>query len=101
MPGNIPLLQEWSQSGRSRTGSSHFAHPGLPSEKGAGRLYKLGRRGPEDGPMVPYGTTQDQSSIASSTTSVDNCPMTSSPWQRRIQRAQELAGQYPFTAEIL
>ncbi len=27
--------------------------------------------------------------------------MTVSPWQRRIQRAQELAGQYPFSAEIL
>jgi FdhE protein len=27
--------------------------------------------------------------------------MTPSPWQRRIQRAQELAGQHPFAAEIL
>ena len=24
-----------------------------------------------------------------------------SPWQRRIQRAQELASQYPFASEIL
>ena len=31
----------------------------------------------------------------------DNCPMTVSPWQRRIQRAQELASQHPFAAEIL
>lgn len=31
----------------------------------------------------------------------DNCPMTVSPWQRRIQRAQELSGQHPFAAEIL
>jgi FdhE protein len=27
--------------------------------------------------------------------------MKASPWQRRIQRAQELAGQFPFAAEIL
>lgn len=27
--------------------------------------------------------------------------MTVSPWQRRIQRAQELAGRHPFAAEIL
>jgi formate dehydrogenase maturation protein FdhE len=27
--------------------------------------------------------------------------MTVSPWQRRIQRAQELTGQHPFAAEIL
>jgi len=28
-------------------------------------------------------------------------PMTVSPWKRRIHRAQELAGQHPFAAEIL
>src|ERR1700745_4270344 len=27
--------------------------------------------------------------------------MTVSPWKRRIQRAEELAGQHPFAAEIL
>jgi FdhE protein len=32
---------------------------------------------------------------------LDNCPMTVSPWQRRIQRAQELAGHFSFAAEIL
>jgi formate dehydrogenase accessory protein FdhE len=31
----------------------------------------------------------------------DNCPMAVSPWQRRIHRAQQLTGQYPFAAEIL
>ena len=31
----------------------------------------------------------------------DNCPMPVSPWQRRIQRAQELASQHSFAAEIL
>jgi formate dehydrogenase accessory protein FdhE len=31
----------------------------------------------------------------------DNGPMPASPWQRRIQRAQQLAGQHPFAAEIL
>jgi len=32
---------------------------------------------------------------------VDNRPMKASPWQRRIHRAQELSGQFPFVAEIL
>ncbi len=31
----------------------------------------------------------------------DNRVMTVSPWQRRIHRAQELAGQHPFAGEIL
>jgi FdhE protein len=32
---------------------------------------------------------------------VDNWPVMFSPWQRRIQRAQELASQHPFAGEIL
>jgi FdhE protein len=31
----------------------------------------------------------------------DNLPMTVSPWQRRIHRAQELGSQHPFSAEML
>ena len=31
----------------------------------------------------------------------DSFPMKASPWQRRIQRAQELATQHPFATEIL
>jgi formate dehydrogenase accessory protein FdhE len=31
----------------------------------------------------------------------DNRAMANSSWQRRIQRAEELAGRYPFAAEIL
>ena len=31
----------------------------------------------------------------------DNDSMPTSPWQRRIQRAQDLASQHPFAAEIL
>jgi formate dehydrogenase accessory protein FdhE len=31
----------------------------------------------------------------------DNREMTVSPWQRRISRAQELAGRHPFSGEIL
>jgi formate dehydrogenase accessory protein FdhE len=31
----------------------------------------------------------------------DNREVATSPWQRRISRAQELAGRYPFSAEML
>jgi len=32
---------------------------------------------------------------------LDNCAMTATGWQRRVQRAQELANQHPCAAEIL
>ncbi|HWY60167.1 MAG TPA: formate dehydrogenase accessory protein FdhE [Terriglobales bacterium] len=35
------------------------------------------------------------------TSSLDNQPMRASPWQRRIKRAEYLANQYSFAAEIL
>jgi FdhE protein len=41
------------------------------------------------------------SAIAPGINSADNCSMTVSPWQRRIERAQELANQHTFAAEIL
>jgi len=40
-------------------------------------------------------------SIAPPAGCLDNWPMAASSWQRRIQRAQELASQHPFAAEIL
>lgn len=39
--------------------------------------------------------------IAPPASCLDNWPMAVSSWQRRIERAQELAGQHPFAAEIL
>jgi FdhE protein len=39
--------------------------------------------------------------IARTAGCVDNGQMTALPWQRRIQRAEELARQYSFAAEIL
>jgi FdhE protein len=44
-----------------------------------------------------------ENSIAAELACLDNWPMavSSSPWQRRIGRAQELASQHPFATEIL
>jgi formate dehydrogenase accessory protein FdhE len=39
--------------------------------------------------------------VASGIASLDNQIMTASPWQRRIKRAEHLAKQYSFAAEIL
>lgn len=39
--------------------------------------------------------------LAAEIDSADNWPVTDSPWQRRIHRAQELAGQHSCAAEIL
>ena len=49
---------------------------------------------------IPLRLLRSQS-IAPGIKSADNCPMTVSAPQRRIERAQELANRYPFAAEIL
>ncbi len=52
---------------------------------------------PETIPLRPLGSQ----SIAPGSKSADNCPMTVSAPQRRIERAQELTNRHPFAAEIL
>ena len=58
----------------------------------------------EAGGLLEDGFARDdavEDSIAAEVACLDNGPVAASPWQRRIERAQELSTKHPFAAEIL
>ncbi len=70
-----------------------------------GRLAEAAKSG-QSGKQYNSGKEASQytrcaAKVARGESRADNRVMANSPWQRRIERAQQLAGRHPFAAEIL